>query len=404
MSRDSLYYRLRQKKNLRSAWQFVRSSGNKSLSTAIKAEVQQFEEDSELKLDKIQRDLQAGRFVFPPARAIAAKKKGKKGIRPIVLAPIISRIVQRAALNVLKSHPEIRSLTNSKFSFGGVEEGGVAKAIDAVKGEMKNGATWFYRSDIAGFFQKIPRSTVVDIVSGKINDPEFSLFLTKCVDVEIENVAQVKDYLDEFPIKEIGVAQGCCLSPLLGNIFLSEFDKLMNSNGLKTIRYIDDLIILSDSKRNVDNGFFQAQNFLAPFGMKLYEHKTSPEKAAYGRTENRFEFLGCEFLAGKIRANEKSRKRFFSKIQKHFTDSLRFIKDGKTGFGTVIWKASHIINGWAKHYTFCDDIQYMADIDRKLDSELQTFMNNFKWICKDKDGQTLRKYVGLAFAIENKKG
>lgn len=400
MRRADPYFKIREKKNLRRAWHFVKASASRSPSATIKSEIQKFEPDAESELSKIQKQLQKSTFTFPPAKGIPAKKKGKNSIRPIVLAPLVSRIVQRAILNVLNANPSIKAIVKNQKNFGGVEDGGVEAAIRAARTEIKKGATWFYRSDIAGFFQKIPRSVVLNTISSKIDNPAFIKFLSAAVDVEISNMEEIRQHLDEFPIREVGVAQGCCLSPLLGNIFLAEFDDIMNADGVTTIRYIDDLIILSQSNGKVEAAFKKAQAYLGQHGMKLYEAKANPEKAAHGRTENRFDFLGCEFHSKMIRPNENSRKRFFSKVKNHFTQSIHLIRDKKTGFGAAIWKASHIVNGWAKHYSFCDDHLLMRDIDRKLDDELNNFMGHFRGLCKGKDQNTIRSYVGLVFAEE----
>ncbi|MEW3947093.1 reverse transcriptase domain-containing protein, partial [Pseudomonas aeruginosa] len=48
-----------------------------------------------------------------------------------------------------------------------------------------------------------------------------------------------------FPLSHDGVAQGSPLSPLIANIYLAEFDREMNREGLACIRYIDDFVIMA---------------------------------------------------------------------------------------------------------------------------------------------------------------
>lgn len=45
---------------------------------------------------------------------------------------------------------------------------------------------------------------------------------------------------------EEGSLQGGSLSPLLANIYLNEFDREMESRGVKVIRYADDIVVLAE--------------------------------------------------------------------------------------------------------------------------------------------------------------
>ena len=71
----------------------------------------------------------------------------------------------------------------------------------------------------------------------------------EAIDVELSNMAQLRDKAVDFPIENIGVAQGNSLSPLLGNIILADFDRVMNEGDCRCVRYIDDFIILAPSKK-----------------------------------------------------------------------------------------------------------------------------------------------------------
>ena len=48
---------------------------------------------------------------------------------------------------------------------------------------------------------------------------------------------------------ELGTPQGGCISPLLANIYLDEFDKELESRGLRFCRYADDVVIFVKSER-----------------------------------------------------------------------------------------------------------------------------------------------------------
>src|SRR5208337_5315403 len=115
------------------------------------------------------------------------------------------------------------------------------------------------RSDIAKFFTRIPKSSVTDIVAKAVNDDEFVDLFPRAITVELENLAQLREQANAFPIEDIGVAQGNSLSPLLGNLFLYEFDVELNKRpDVRCIRYIDDFIILAPSRDVAESVFAEA--------------------------------------------------------------------------------------------------------------------------------------------------
>ena len=58
------------------------------------------------------------------------------------------------------------------------------------------------------------------IVMDAVKDQEFIDLFTRAITVELENMAQLREAANAFPIEDIGVAQGNSLSPLLGNLIL----------------------------------------------------------------------------------------------------------------------------------------------------------------------------------------
>jgi RNA-directed DNA polymerase len=82
-------------------------------------------------------------------------------------------------------------------------------------------------------------------VADAVGDKEFLTLFESAIKVELENMAQLRKNANAFPIEDIGLAQGNCLSPLLGNLFLHSFDREMNQQpGIRCLRYIDDFIVI----------------------------------------------------------------------------------------------------------------------------------------------------------------
>ena len=126
MAKKTLLEKLRAIRNLESAWQTIQENGRSSKSDKVKLELEEFAADAQNRLRSLQSKLARNTFTFPPATAVPIPKDkppkdgGRQKIRPIVLAPVESRIVQRALLNVLLDIDGLKPYVKTEFSFGGI--------------------------------------------------------------------------------------------------------------------------------------------------------------------------------------------------------------------------------------------------------------------------------------------
>src|ERR1700731_2030759 len=101
---------LRKFGNLFEAWHHVRSCARRSRSSAIREAAEDFERRSHSALRGIQTRLAKHTYKFPAAEGLLKDKRKRelqnKPPRPIVLADIESRIVQRAILQCLQPKPD----------------------------------------------------------------------------------------------------------------------------------------------------------------------------------------------------------------------------------------------------------------------------------------------------------
>jgi len=344
----------------------------------------------------MQHKLSRGLFDFGLARGAPIYKLDSKGartgkIRPIVIASLEARIVQRALLNVLIEIPELKPFVNTPYSFGGLRKqkqtdsddepmhSAVPAAIQAVLDHIASGQCWVATADIAAFFTKISKSTVTDIVRSHVKDEALMELLIDAIQVELENLADLRSLTDQFPIEDIGVAQGNSLSPLLGNILLADFDQEMNQGDCACIRYIDDFIILAPSKKAAEARLKKAAKLLEQFGMELAVDKTS--NCATPITDG-FEFLGIEISPGLVRPASKARTKFISSVSAALEASksaMRGLRNGKVldhklAAIATLKRVDGIVDGWGKHYWFCNDRQIFASLDDRVRSLIASYL------------------------------
>jgi len=333
--------------------------------------------------------------VFAPQLGALQSRSGKRP-RPIVIAPIENRIVQRAILDVLKGLDEIRRILATPSSFGGIENRDRRDALMLAHNTIQLGARFYVRSDIRDFFSAIPRDYVHEFIATFVKDVAFLDLLRRATETELTNMALLRGDVDRFPIHEIGVAQGCALSPLLGNILLRDFDSALNERGIVCVRYIDDLLLLGKEKRSVLKAFDNARDLLlGKFGLKLYDPRDGGDKAAIGDVVHGFDFLGCHVLPGMIQPSAKSRSRLRVRIQEIVDDcrrSMQIIASGravaahavshgdartavsrhrrKIGIGLVpsLSEIDNVVRGWGHSYSFCNSAGVMAGLDHMIDA------------------------------------
>ena len=141
-----------------------KSNGQKSMLRETQDQVKSFDSESEKNISIIQSQLRSREYKFSAARGVLQKKKNKMP-RPIVMAPVKDRVVQRAILQVLQDHKSILNDLYTPYSFGGLQEKNVEKAVLEVQKTMSLGSSYFIKSDIKQFFTKIDKTKVMEIFS-----------------------------------------------------------------------------------------------------------------------------------------------------------------------------------------------------------------------------------------------
>jgi RNA-directed DNA polymerase len=387
---QELVLEVRKRKTLYRAWLAIQRNARYSKSETTRKEIEQFSQDSEKHLRRISDQLRENRFKFPPAKGvkIPKDKKNKKDFRPLVVANVESRIVQRAIHDVLIRVPEIKKYVKTPHSFGGIQKdkddelSAVPAAVKEVLAAIENGGRYIIRSDITSFFTRISKDAVTNIIASAVNNDEFVNLFKQAIVVELENMAKLASAAASFPIHDIGVAQGNCLSPLMGNIILHEFDARLNKDkDVRCIRYIDDFIIIAPSKDIAENTFSTAQHILKSHGMTV-----SPAKTKRASIDENFEFLGIEFANGLLRPGKKSRDRVVASISNAFLESIKAMRgysqskmiDERLSLIETMCRVSGIMQGWGKHYYFCNDGKCFAHLDGIIENRLKHYLGNYR--------------------------
>ena len=124
-----------------------------------------------------------------------------------------------------------------------------------MKEYAERGYTQAVLVDLSKYFDTLNHELLMNLLRKNIHDKRVIELMKRYLKAGVmENGLLVKT--------EEGSPQGGPLSPLLANIYLNEYDKEMERRGVPVIRYADDIVVLSRSKRAAERLLESTQRYL----------------------------------------------------------------------------------------------------------------------------------------------
>ena len=253
---------------------------------------------------------------LPSRRVYIAKSDGRQ--RPLAIAALEDKIVQRAAVAVLNAIYEEDFLG---FSYGFRPGRSTHDALDAlVVGIKSTKVNWILDADIRSFFDEISQQWLVRFLEHRIGDRRIIRLIQKWLKAGIleDGVATVSTK---------GTGQGAVISPLLANVYLhyvldlwaERWRRREAMGDMIIVRYADDFIVgfqhEADARRFLDMMRERLQEFalslnpqktrLIEFGRLAAENR---KRRGLGKPET-FTFLGFIFICSKTRQGKFQIKR-----------------------------------------------------------------------------------------------
>ena len=371
-----------------SAWHAIRRNAETSRTASTKQAAREFAQDLPRNLRRIQERLRKGYKFEKAYGATPAKGFGKVGKRPIVVAPLPDRIVQRAILDVLQDAadlPRVQQVLATPTSVGGIRGRGVDTAIKLFDDRQLDGDRYVAGSDISGFFTKIPRDQVIAFLRQDTAEQDFLDLLEDALTVELSNVERLDpEERKLFPTGADGVAQGCPLSALAGNIILQEFDTRMNdpARGITCIRYIDDFILVGRSRTSVEKALASAKTQLAKLGMDIYDPVHHPSKAFTGKIGEPHVFLGYQIVPGRYPPSDSACENLLARIDALINAgkvSIRKVVSGRPlsisdrCYAQTLAAIDNTVKGWRGSFQSSKCQPTFDHLDRQVERRMKDF-------------------------------
>jgi group II intron reverse transcriptase/maturase len=311
----SLLAKVLERENLNSAYKRVKKNGGGPGIDGMTTD--ELLEYLRSKGDALIASISQGSYQPQPVRRVEVLKPDG-GIRELGVPTVVDRVIQLAIAQVLEPifEPEF-----SDGSYGFRPGRNAHQAIRQAREYYDEGYTEVVDIDLAKYFDTINHDLLINMVREKVKDEQLISLIRKCLKSGVMVGGIYSPTIE-------GSTQGSPLSPLLSNVYLTRFDRFLESRGHKFVRYADDCNIYVRSHRAGLRVMSSCKRYLE----RVLKLKVNEEKSTVG-SPLRLKFLGFSLYKGKngtrIRIHAKSLKRFKSKL-KHITRRNRGVSVGNS--------------------------------------------------------------------------
>lgn len=374
---------------LKEAWGKLNKSNK--VSHGISSEtIEEFKNTIDTQIKEISNQLLNNSYKFNDVRAVLIPKKNKGEFRPLRIADIRDRLVQKALANKLEELLSPKYVLNNPCSYAYQKDRGVEQAIIKVVEHFKAGNRIILEADIKKFFDNVNRKKLLQKVFNDLPDTSLNGLIEKSLAQSVGNLNNYSHEYHHYFLDSIdGIPQGNSLSPLLANIYLADFDQRMIKEGYCLVRYADDFIILCRTSKSAKRALKIAKEELETrLGLELHPLPSPPFlKGSKTRIldpfQHEFSFLSIRFDGKSVWVSEKKVADLIEKIKDVLDLDLYKGDPNFQGLITIIKRLKNLLEGWLASYKF-------VDVDREF-SEIDNYINH----------KLLRVFILLEFKLKS---
>jgi len=353
---SNLLEKLLSRRNLNEAYKKVKQKGGAAGVDGMTVDeaASYLEEHREEIIGRIEK----GKYKPMPVRRVEIPKPDG-GVRLLGVPTVVDRIIQQAIVQVLTP---VFEPTFSDNSYGFRPKRSAHMVIMKAKEYYEDGYGYVVDIDLAKYFDTVNHDILMDMVMMKVKErPIIRLIRAFLKSGVMED--GVMSPTDE------GTPQGGNLSPLLSNIYLTRFDKMLEDRGHKFVRYADDCNVYLKSKRAAERVMENGVEFLEGRKMKL---KVNRDKSSVG-SPTKLKFLGFRLYTRSngtkgVSIHPKSVKRFKGKV-KELTKRSR----GKS-LDRIVSELKKYTDGWIQYFGIADMKNLMVELNQWIRRRLRMYI------------------------------
>jgi group II intron reverse transcriptase/maturase len=308
--------------------------------------------------EEIVRRIMKGKYKPMPVRRVEIPKPDG-GARLLGVPTVVDRVIQQALVQVLT---QVFEPTFSDNSYGFRPGRSAHQAVMKAKEYYEEGYAHVVDIDLEKYFDTVNHDILMDMVMMEVKERP----IIRLIRAFLKSGVMADGIVS--PTEE-GTPQGGNLSPLLSNIYLTRFDRLLEGRGHKFVRYADDCNIYLKSRRAAERVMEKSIEFLEGKKMML---KVNRKKSGVG-SPIKLKFLGFALYTRRdgtkgVRIHPKSVKRFKAKV-KQITKRNRGRK-----FDQIVYELKRYTDGWIQYYGIADMKKLMETLNQWIRRRLRMYI------------------------------
>jgi len=314
--------------------------------------VKRFQKDLEINLLKLNKALSSQGYKPNKLKTFVLRVPKT---RRISKSAFKDRVVQNALGNVIIPLFEKLFIYDSHANQIGKGTHKAIKRFDKFKRKVSKNNTqkcYVFKADIKHYFREVDHEILIEIIKKKISDKK-AIWLVK--QILTNTIGEERS-----PFFTKGMPLGNLTSQFFANVYLNELDQFVKHK-LKAkyyIRYVDDFVILHESKEQLEKWKLEIDNFLLE-KLKLELH---PSKSHVLNLSGGINFLGFRIFHHHKLLRKSNLKNFDKKF-----NNLRILFDEEI---LSREKVLEKLEGWLAYCSHADTFKYKKHL-------IRTFNKNF---------------------------